>query len=878
MDKLYILDAVNYLFRSYYAIGPMTNQKGASTSALYGFIRSVQKLIKDFHPSHLVAVFDGPENKKSRQTLYADYKAHRKEAPEDLFPQIDLALQYCQHAGIATLQMTGVEADDAIGAATCFAKKKGATVYLCSSDKDLMQLVDDKAFMLHLHKNNLLVDAQKVEELYGVKPEQIVDLLAMMGDASDNIPGLPGFGPKTAAELLREFGTLDAILAHPEKVKGEKKQETLRSEKETALLSRELARLDCEVEIPQNEAFYKLKEADTEQLQTFFQEMNFLSLLKEQPKVFQSHLKPVYETLDDAAGLSSFLEGVTEIALDTETTGGHPLLTELVGVGISKKEGEAFYLPCNGNMGEGVVIAFLKKELPRLKVFGHNIKYDLHVLAHYGISIPHLSFDTLLASYLLAPGTRRHNLDEVTLSHFQHHKIPIEELIGKGKQAITMKQVAIDKVAAYCCEDADFTFRLKTVFDKELKKRGLSHLLHEIDLPLLPVLAEMEQTGIYLDEERLQKVASRLEKELKEVTESIYEEAGKEFNLNSPKQLSEVLFTEMGLPRPKRAATETATGADVLEELAESHPFARKVLTYRGLEKLRSTYVEALPEAIHPDTGRIHCTFNQSVAATGRLSCQDPNLQNIPIRSAEGKEVRSCFKPQKRGWSYLSADYSQIELRLLAAFSEDPVLLKAFQNGEDIHTYTASIVFDVALSGVTGEMRSRAKAVNFGILYGQGPYGLSKSLGISMKEASHFIETYLAKYPRVSAYLEELKEEARKTGYAKSFLGRIRPIPEIGSKNPSLRAAAERLAVNTPLQGTASDLIKKAMIAIAAQIKKRELEGKMILQIHDELVFEIPDHEIDIFKMFVKKEMEEALELSVPLEVSLSVGKNWGEC
>ncbi|MDE3045090.1 MAG: DNA polymerase I [Verrucomicrobiota bacterium] len=890
MKRLYIFDAVNYLFRSYYAIGPMTNNEGQSTSALYGFIRSVQKVLKEHSAEHVVCVFDGPDNKKSRQAVYADYKMHRKGAPEDLFPQFEWAHQFCELAGIPILCYEGIEADDTMASVALWAEKQGAEIYLCSSDKDLMQLVGDHIFMIHPQKD-LLIDAKKVEELYGIPPKQMLDFLAIVGDASDNIPGLEGFGPKTAASLLQEFGTLDEILAHPEKVKGEKKQETLRTQKDVALMSRELATLNCKVDVPTAQEFYQLKQPTSDKLIEFYHRMKFNSLLREmnvpepttQKKGKRYTDKHHYLLVDSEPALQellSLLSQQKEVALDTETTGEQPLLAHIVGIGFSYEPGEAWYIPCNGELGEQKVKEALRQFFAHASCafYGHNLKYDYHILQNIGILLKHIGFDTILASYLLDPQNRRHNLDELTLEKFKKVKIPIEDLIGKGKNQQTMLEAPIEKVREYCCEDVDYTCRLKEYFQEELEEKKLDRLFYDIELPLLPILARMERTGIYLDVQKIDGLGHQLSLSLSQLTSQIFQEVGEEFNLNSPKQLSHILYEKLALKNPRRKTTEFSTSADVLEELAEEHPIAQLILNYRTLEKLRSTYAEALPQSINPNTGRIHCTFNQSITATGRLSCQDPNLQNIPIRSVEGLAIRSCFKPQKEDWSFIGADYSQIELRLLAHFSEDPELIHAFQNGEDIHAYTASRVFGVPIAEVTPEMRSQAKTVNFGILYGQGPFSLSRQLGISMQAASQFIKTYFERYPLVSRYLEECKAEVRKTGRAKTLTGRQRPIPEINNKNPSIRAAAERLAVNTPLQGTAADLIKMAMIAIDREIEQRNLQGKMILQIHDELVFEAPDSEVPAFKQLAKEKMEKVLLLNVPIEVHIAVGKNWAEC
>lgn len=880
MNKIYIIDAVNYLFRSYYAIGPMTNGKGQSTSALYGFIRSIQKLIERVHPTHLVCVFDGPDNKKSRQELYADYKSHRKDAPEDLFPQIDWAYEYCAMAGIPTMRAEGVEADDVMATIALWAEKKHAESYLCTTDKDLAQLVNDHIFLLHPHKDYALVDAARVEEIYGVKPAQIRDFLAITGDASDNIPGIPGMGPKTAVTLLQQLGTLEEVLRHPEKVKGEKKQQLLRDHRESALLSQKLATLNTDIEIPHEISFYAFKPVDSEVLSEFYQRMQFLTLLREKGGDTSREKKGIYhlvETEEDLQKLLLCLEKEKEIGIDTETTDVRPMQADLVGIGFAVAPQEAWYVPC---IGKEKILDALKKffESTSSSFYGHNIKYDWHVLKNIEIPLKSICFDTMIASYVLDPQNRRHNLDDLALEKCNHAKIPIDTLIGKGKSAISMAEVPVEKVKEYCCEDIDYTTRLKEIFAGELKKRKLSSLFENLEIPLLPILARMERVGIYLDTNRLSEIGKTLVSELDLLKAKIFEETKEEFNLNSPKQLSHILFEKMGCKKPGKGKTEFSTGAEVLEELAEEYPVAGYLLHYRSLEKLRATYVEALPESINPKTGRIHCTFNQSVAATGRLSCQDPNLQNIPVRTKEGNSIRSCFKPEKKGWSFIGGDYSQIELRLLAHFSEDPELIKAFRSKEDIHAHTASRIFNLPITMITPEMRSQAKTVNFGILYGQGPFGLSKQLHISHKEASDFIKTYFERYPGISEYLERCKEEARRLGFSTTLTGRERPIPEMHNKNPAIRAGAERLAVNTPLQGTAADLIKKAMITIDHEIHTKKLKGSMILQVHDELIFEVPDEEISVFEHLIRHHMETVFKLKVPIEVHISVGKNWAEC
>jgi DNA polymerase-1 len=887
MEKIFIVDAVNFLFRSYYAIGPMTNAKGESTNALFGFIRSIYKLIHTFSPDYFIAVFDGPDNKKSRTQIYSEYKSHREGMPEDLFPQLEWAHTFCEIAGIPYLSVPGVEADDTMGSITKWMEKKGTKVYLCSSDKDLCQLVSDHVFVINPHKDNLIIDKKKVKELFGVHPEQIVDYLAIMGDASDNIPGLAGFGPKTAVSLLGEFGTLEEILDHPEKLSG-KKKETVLQGREVALMSKQLATIYTEVDFPHEETFFHLKTPDLEKVKEFYQRMGFLSLLKElgSDEGTRSKKEEVpfnYILVDDKEELIKLVERLKqekEICIDTETTDVRPMLANIVGIGLGVRRTEAWYIPCNGKLGKDTVLHLLKPllENPHIGFIGHHIKYDAHILLNEGIALKNIAFDTLLASYLINPHTQKHNLDDLTLQTYGKVKIPIEDLIGKGKHQIKMDEVDLDKIAAYCCEDVDYTLRLKKDLEQQLEKLALKEVFEQIELPLIGILLHMERDGIFVDKRDLASMSEDLQKKLKKLEQKIYHHAGETFNLNSPKQLSKILFEKMGIAPPKKTTTGFSTAADVLESLQEKAPIIKEIIDYRILEKLRSTYVDALPEQINPNTHRIHCTFNQSVAATGRLSCQNPNLQNIPVRTEEGKKIRSAFKPQQSHYRFIAADYSQIELRLLAHLSEDPTLIKAFRSGEDVHKFTAALVFGVPLSEVTEEMRYRAKTVNFGVLYGQQAFGLAQQLGISYHEADTFIHTYFERYGKVKEFLHFCKENARKTGRAITLTGRQRPIPEIDSKNPSIRAAAERLAINTPLQGTAADLIKMAMIQVDALLKAHPGEGKMILQIHDELLFETPEERAKPLSLKIQKEMEGVFQLNVPLVVDISIGKNWGEC
>jgi DNA polymerase I len=888
MKDIYLIDASGWIYRSYFAIKNMTNSKGESTNALFGFIRSVMKLIKDFNPQYLASVFDGPRNGIKREAIYPQYKAHRKEMPQDLRYQIEWAHKFCDLMGIPQLNIPEVEADDVMGSVAKFASNQEANTYLCTSDKDFCQLVDDKIFILNTHKENLIINAHEVEKIYGVLPRQMIDYLAIIGDASDNIPGLPGLGPKTAAELLKNFGSLDYLLEHPKEVPGAKKQEVLTKEKDLALLSKKLVTIDLHVDIPKEVQFYQLRTPDKLQLKEFYKQMNFNSLFKELeslevPGAAPADIVEDYHLVDDETSFQSLLGHLSkqqEICFDTKTTDPHPLKAKLTGIGFATEPTKAWYVPVNGNLGTQRVLEGLRPlfEHSNIGFYGHNLKYNYHVLANHGIKIQKLSFDTILASYILNSHQRQHSLDSLLLESFGKIKrISLSDLLGKGQKQICISEAPIEKVCAYCCEDVDFTLRLKQLLEKQLKERKLDKLLYQLELPLLPVLAKMERQGIYVDLPFLKNMSEQISHEIRALENEIHSMAGTEFNLNSPLQLKKILFEKLAIPFPKRSK-ETSTGEEILDLLKETYPITGKILEYRKLEKLRSTYVDSLPLEVEATTHRIHCTFNQSVAATGRLSCQNPNLQNIPIRTEIGSKIREAFRPEKKGWSYLAADYSQIELRLLAHMSEDPDMMQAFQNNEDIHAHTAAAIYNIPLNEVSKTQRYSAKAVNFGIVYGQQAFGLSQALNISTAEASHFIETYFRRFSKVKDFIENSKEQARKSGRSVTMTGRERLIPEINSKNGMIRSQAERLAINTPLQGTAADLIKKAMIEIDIILKKHQTLGYMILQIHDELIFELPDFEIISLQPLIKNAMEQVFKLKVPLIVDIAVGKNWKEC
>lgn len=896
MKNLYVIDATGYLYRSYFAIRNMTNAKGQSTNALYGFLRSLLKLQKDFSPVNLVAVFDGPRSGHHRKTIYEAYKAHRTETPGDLRDQMGLAQKACELLGIPCLVIPDVEADDTMGSIAVWAANQNKNVYLCTSDKDLCQLVTDKIFILNTFKENLIIGSEQVKEIYGVKPEQMIDWLAITGDTSDNIPGLPGFGPKTATALLQEFQTLDHLLEHPELVSG-KKQDTIRQFADQARLSRQLVTIHTNVDIPQDPSFFALKPPHLDELKAFYSSMNFHTLLRElemaspaQEKASATSNVPQKKTTapkntlvnDEGTFLEliNYLKNYKEIYIATRASHDQPIKAQLVGIGLCAELDVNWYVPLNGNLKKAEVLSKLKPffENSDLSFVGHNLKFDYQVLANEGIQIKNLGFDVMLASYLLNSHNRQHSLEHLMMEYLGKARRSSSDLQGKGKQMIALQDLPLTLVNEHCGEDLFAIFFLKHVLERQLRERHLDKLLNEIELPLLPILAGMERWGIFVDIPCLHAMSIEVQKLISALAQEIFALVGETFNINSPKQVSEILFTKMGIRAPKKTATGLSTSSDVLESLQHEYPIAGKILEYRTLEKLRSTYLESLPYDIHPKTKRIHCTFNQTVAATGRLSCQDPNLQNIPIRTEVGRKIRTAFRPERPDWSFLAADYSQIELRLLAHLSEDPNMIQAFQRGEDIHAHTASTVFEVPLKEVTSSQRYSAKAVNFGIVYGQQAFGLSQVLGIDVKEASKIIQAYFERFPRIKEYIEASKEQARTTGRSVTLTGRERLIPEIKNKNMQIRAAAERLAVNTPLQGTAADLIKLAMLHVAQVLKKESSRGAMILQIHDELIFELPDDEIERLTPLIRNAMQDVMQLKVPLVVDISIGKNWAEC
>jgi DNA polymerase-1 len=888
--KLFLIDGSELAYRAYFAFirNPLINSKGENTSAVFGFTNSVMKILKDENPDYVAVVFD-TKAPTFRHQIFQDYKSTRAKMPDEMSDQLPRIREVAEGMNLPVLEAEGFEADDLMGTLAKRAKTKGLETILVTGDKDFLQLVDQDIKVLNPKRGGQepeLLDTKGVEEKFGVPPEKVVEVLALMGDKSDNVPGIPGIGQKTALELIKKFGDAEDVLANADKVKRKNVQKNLKEHADLARLSRGLVTIDTDVPFEVDLEELKRQKFNVSRLKELFRELEFGRLLREISSLeTQEHLD--YKTVKsekELVKLISDLERIGEFAIDTETDSLDTIDAQLVGISICYREKEAFYVPVGhlderGNLDLTVVIKNFKRILEdeRIKKIGHNLKFDLEILRRCGIELRGIHFDTMIASYLINPSFRQHNLNHLVLEHLDHNMIPISHLIGTGKKQKSFAQVPVNDACIYSCEDADFTFRLKQKFAPQLELLLLGKLFFEVELPLIEVLAEMEMVGVSIDAQHLKKMSRQLSKELDGLSQQIYDLAGKEFNISSTQQLSKVLFEDLRLTPVRKTAKKTAQSTDiaVLEVLAKEHPLPRILLDYRQLSKLKSTYVDALPALVNKRTGRIHTSFNQTVTATGRLSSSDPNLQNIPIRTDLGKQIRKAFVPRDTDYLILSADYSQVELRILAHFSQDETLIKAFKRGEDIHNRTASEVYGVPLDQVTVEQRAVAKITNFSIIYGVSAYGLSQSTGLTPPEAAEFIEVYFKKYPRVKSYMDEMIQLARKQGFVTTLLGRRRYIPEINSSNRQKREFAERTAINTPIQGSSADLIKVVMIDVAKELKGKK--SKMILQVHDELVFEVFKEEMNFVKEMVKERMENTVRLDVPVKVDMGIGENWLE-
>ena len=915
---LFLLDAYALIFRSYYAFisNPMKNSKGQNTSTAFGFTVTLDEVLKNQNPSHIAVAFD-PSGPTFRNELFPLYKANRQETPEDIRNAVPFIKKIIEAYNIPVVEAEGFEADDVIGTLSKQAEKEGFKVFMMTPDKDYNQLVSENIVLFKPRKSgndSEVLGSSEICQKFGITdPSQFIDILALWGDSSDNVPGVPGVGEKTAIKMISEYGSLDTIYENLDKFKG-KLRENLENYKEQAYLSRELVTIRLDVPVQFNADLFIREEANSEKLKEIFQELEFKTLLNrfiktetpapqahsQQGNLFSGFTVPaaVISSFDNIntiqksyflanteraiKDLAEKLNNTKAFAFDTETTELEIFSANLVGISFSMKAHEAYYVPLNQEYTEAIkVLSYFKPALQNEKIIkiGQNIKFDFRMLKKYGIEVKGTFFDTMIAHYLLQP-EQRHNLNLLSENFLNYAPVKIEELIGeKGRNQGNMKDVPLEKIKDYAAEDADLSFLLYQIFDEKLQKEGLSQLARNIEMPLIRVLSEMEHNGIRLDTQTLHGFREDLVKDILLSEEKIYKLAGTEFNIQSPKQLGEILFDRLKIDSEAKLTKtqQYSTGEDVLVKLSGKHEIIDEVLTYRGLKKLLSTYVDALPKLVHPNTGKIHTSFNQTIASTGRLSSNNPNLQNIPIREERGREIRKSFIPENNDSIFLSADYSQIELRLMAHLSKDENMISAFLLGEDIHTATAAKIYKTELSGVTRDMRSRAKTANFGIIYGISAFGLSQRLNISRTDAKDLIDNYFLTFPGVRTYMDDSIKLARETGFVTTMLGRKRYLPDINSRNANIRGMAERNAINAPIQGSAADIIKIAMIRIHNKLKQSEMASKMILQVHDELVFDMKKSEEMILKEIVRSEMENAIKLSVPLLVEMGTGANWFE-
>ncbi|NVN89681.1 MAG: DNA polymerase I [Desulfuromonadales bacterium] len=887
-NTLYLVDGSSYIYRAYFAIRHLSSPTGHPTNAIYGFTQMLLKLLKDHQPQHVAVVFDVGRT-TFRTELYPEYKANRAAMPDDLRAQMEPIRELVRAFNIPALELAGFEADDIIGCLAARFSATGGKVVVVTGDKDLMQIVTERVTLLDTMKDKQSGISDVIER-FGVGPDRVTDILALAGDTSDNIPGVPGIGEKTATKLITEFGSLDQLLERASEVKG-KNGEKLREFREQALLSRRLATIECNVPIEISMADLLSREPDREALNSLFKQYGFTSLIKEltgRPTLSNDDYRTVTTALE-LDELVQALEQAGEFAIDLETTSLNPRDAGIVGLSFSFRDHQAWYIPIGhsgdtglqpGQLPGSMVLERLRPllENPALRKVGQNIKFDMQVLAVNGIPLQGVWFDTMLASYVINPSRQGHGLDALAQEHLNHRMISYSEVTGSGKTQINFSHVEVEAASGYACEDADATWLLHRKFAPLLAENNVETLFHRIEMPLVPILAEMENHGVLLDTQLLAGLSTDFSLRMATLEEHIFELAGARFNLNSPKQMGEVLFERLELKTGKKTKGKTgwSTDNEVLTTLAEEHEIARLILDYRGVSKLKSTYSDALPRLVHPRTGRVHTSYNQTVTNTGRLSSSDPNLQNIPIRSEEGRMIRHAFIAPP-GQVILSADYSQIELRVLAHLSGDPVFCRAFENDEDIHTRTASEVFGLFPEMVTPEMRRQAKTINFGIIYGQGSFSLAKQLGIARKTAEEFIAAYKDRHRQAVGFLDDCIRQAEENGFVTTILGRRLPIPEITSSNGNIRAFAQRNAINYPIQGSAADIIKSAMIRVDSRIRAEGLQSRLIMQVHDELVFEVREDELLRMELLVEEEMSRAVEVRVPLKVDISHGANWSE-
>jgi len=892
--RLFLVDGMAIAYRAYFAFinNPLVSSKGENTSAVFGFANTLLKLFRDYQPDYLAIVFD-TSAPTFRHQMHAEYKATREKMPDEMAAQLPRLRQLAAAMRIPVLEQEGYEADDLIGTLALRAAEKDLGVTILTGDKDFMQLVCSSIQLLNPRRGADEYETIGVEGViakFGVEPDKVIDVLGLMGDTSDNVPGVPGVGPKTATRLIQECGSLEAVLESAPDFKQKKLRENLIQHADQARLSKELVTILTDSPVELDLEAMAVAGFDEPVLVALFQELEFSRLLDQldlsPPSAPQDSVPTRYERVQDMDAVERIADDLRHrgaFAFDLETTSLDPRQAQIVGIALAWERGRAAYLPVGHAQGDNLdleqVLQHLKPLLedPAIAKCGQNLKYDTSVLVSGDVAPQGIAFDTMIADYLLDPGDRQHGLEAMARNHLRYQMQPIEALIGKGKEQISFAEVDTEKACFYACEDADIAYRLVETLRPQLQEREMGDLFEKVEMPLLGVLRDMELRGVAVDVDFLERFSVELEANLHELSARIYELAGEEFNINSTQQLARILFDQIGLQPRRRTKTGYSTDVNVLEELAQEHPLPEHLLEYRELTKLKSTYVDALPTLVHPATGRIHASINQTITATGRLSVSDPNLQNIPIRTPLGREIRKAFVPGRDDALILSADYSQIELRLLAHFSGDPFLCEAFHAGEDIHARTASLVFNLMPSFITPEMRAQAKTVNFAIIYGQTPFGLSRQLGIPVGRAREFIENYFAVYSRVKEFIDATIEQARRDGYVRTLLGRRRYLPEINSRSARRREFAERTAINSPIQGSQADMIKLAMINIHQKLQERRLDATMILQVHDELVFEVGEKDLEEVEELVRTEMANALELDVPVVVESGHGRNWFE-
>jgi DNA polymerase-1 len=924
--KLFLLDAYALIFRAYYAFikNPRVTSKGLNTSAVFGFLLALEEVLQKQKPTHLAVVFDTP-TPTFRHEMYKEYKAHRDATPEDIIKAVPYIKRLIEAYKIPVIDYPGFEADDVIGTLSRKASERGFTTYMMTPDKDYAQLVSDNVLMLKPSRSgneSILWGVEEVQKEFNVeRPEQVIDILALMGDTADNIPGAPGVGPKTAMKLISEYGSIEELFRNTDKLKG-KLKEIIENNREQIVMSKKLATIEQNVPVELNETDLELEVPDSAKLKILFDELEFKTVATRILAEIDKSLKPretqqlsasqkdsqqgslfgdeaiatvtekssiesvehTYIQLQKDSEIKEFVKKINslkEFCFDSETTSINPLEAELVALTFSWEKGTGYLIHFPESQNETKAILEIVRtifETRGILKIGQNMKFDIQVLANYGIEVKGPLFDTMIAHYLLEPDMR-HNMNLLSESYLGYTPVHIEELIGeKGNSQKNMRSVPVDKLMEYAVEDADVTYQLKALFEPRIKTEGLDPLAREIEMPLISVLATMERNGVILNLDDLKAITINLREDIISLEKEIYTLAGIEFNISSPKQLGDILFVRLKLDEKARVTKtkQFITNEEILQRLTNKHPIVDKVLEYRGLKKLLTTYVEALPLLVDKKTGRIHTSFNQAVAATGRLSSNNPNLQNIPVKDARGREIRKAFVPEK-GHIFLSADYSQIELRLMAHLSKDKSMIADFLSGNDIHAATAAKIFGVDIKDVTREMRSRAKTANFGIIYGISSFGLSERLTIGRKEAKELIDGYFNSYPGVKIYMDESVGKARDAGYVTTMFGRKRYLRDIHSRNQVVRGNAERNAINAPIQGSAADIIKIAMVRIDERMRLERLKSKMILQVHDELIFEVLTSELEKLKDLVIYEMSNAVKLDVPLKVDWGTGNNWFE-